>query len=90
MLPTMAQTLTVMTDFTTQQRHSRGSTITALLISTQTQEVSTHLIINGITDRKIPFAGDIPPDGIFLSGGPLFFCPTGQLLLARTMRIVYT
>ena len=28
--------------------------------------------------------------GIFLSGGPLFFCPTGQLLLARTMRIVYT
>ena len=88
MLPTMAQTLTVMTDFTTQQRHSRGSTITALLISTQ--EVSTHLIINGITDRKIPSAGDIPPGGIFLFGGPLFFCPTGQLLLARTIRIVYT
>ena len=80
--------MTAMTDFTTQQRHSRGSIITALLISTQ--EVSTHLIINGITDRKIPSAGDIPPGGIFLFGGPLFFCPARQLLLARTMRIVYT
>ncbi len=71
MLPTMAQTLTVMTDFTTQQRHSRGSTITALLISTQ--EVSTHLIINGITDRKIPSAGDIPPGGIFSVRRPAIF-----------------
>ena len=71
MLPTMAQTLTVMMDFTTQQRHSRGSTITALLISTQ--EVSTHLIINGITDRKIPSAGDIPPGGIFSVRRPAIF-----------------
>lgn len=87
-MPAMMVWMTAMTDFTTQQRHSRGSIITALLISTQ--EVSTHLIINGITDRKIPSAGDIPPGGIFLSGGLLFFCPTRQLLLARTMRIVYT
>ena len=79
MLPTMAQTLTVMMDSTTQQRHSRGSTITALLISTQ--EVSTHLIINGITDRKIPSAGDIPPGGIFLSGGPLFSVRQGNYSL---------
>ena len=59
-------------------------------IPISTQEVSTDLIINGTTDRKIPSAGDIPPGGIFLFGGPLFFCPARQLLLARTMRIVYT
>ena len=87
MPPTMAQTLTVMMDFTTQQRHSRGPTITALLISTQ--EVSTHLIINGITDRKIPSAGDIPPGGIFLSDRAITPCTNHEnsLYLIRYGRL---
>ena len=94
-MPAMMVWMTAMTDFTTQQRHSRGSIITALLISTQ--EVSTHLIINGITDRKIPSAGDIPPgrdfsvrwSAIFLSGKAITPCTNHEnsLYLIRYGRL---
>lgn len=71
-MPAMMVWMTAMTDFTTQQRHSRGSTITALLISTQ--EVSTHLIINGITDRKSRL-----PETFRQAG---FFCPAARYFLS--------